>query len=216
VDDPGDLLIDPVALLKQLRDPSRIPDPRCLRLVETTRGGRIGGKMFGAPVLLLTTTGRRSGRSWTVPLLYQPDDDRWVIIASNGGNAKHPAWWLNLQAQPDASVQIGRQTYPVTAVDYLAAYHAGVIRGRTTSPAGPVQRRLPGRLPGSSLRLSTDQGGRIRGLGGAADGRSDPAKPIDPGKHRRTYRWIVESDRVLGGIGCATVAATTLHPRRRR
>ena len=47
-------------------------------------------------------------------------------------------------------------------------------------------------------------------------GESDPAKPIEPGKHRCTYRWIVESDRVLGGIGCATVAATTLHPRRRR
>jgi deazaflavin-dependent oxidoreductase (nitroreductase family) len=39
-----------------------------------------------------------------------------VIIASNGGNARHPAWWLNLRAQPDASVQIGRETYPVTAV----------------------------------------------------------------------------------------------------
>ncbi len=80
-------------------------------------GGKIGGKMFGASVLLLTTTGRKSGRSWTVPVLYQPDDDRWVIIASNGGNAKHPAWWLNLRSQPDACVQIGRETYPVTAVE---------------------------------------------------------------------------------------------------
>jgi len=73
--------------------------------------------MFGAPLLLLTTTGRKSGRSWTVPLMYQPDDDRWVIIASNGGNAKHPAWWLNLRAQPAASVQIGRDVHPVTAVE---------------------------------------------------------------------------------------------------
>ena len=80
-------------------------------------GGKIGGTMFGGPVLLLTTTGRRSGRSWTVPLLYQPDDVRWVLIASNGGNAKHPAWWLNLQAQPEASVQIGREIYPVTAIE---------------------------------------------------------------------------------------------------
>ncbi len=80
-------------------------------------GGKIGGKMFGAPVLLLTTTGRKSGRSWTVPLMYQTDGDRWVIIASNGGSARHPAWWLNLRSQPDASVQIGRQTYPVTAVE---------------------------------------------------------------------------------------------------
>ena len=80
-------------------------------------GGKLGGKMFGAPVLLLTTTGRKSGRSWTVPLMYQTDGDRWVIIASNGGSARHPAWWLNLRSQPDASVQIGRQTYPVTAVE---------------------------------------------------------------------------------------------------
>jgi deazaflavin-dependent oxidoreductase (nitroreductase family) len=49
--------------------------------------------------------------------MYQTDGDRWVIIASNGGNAKHPAWWLNLRSQPDASVQIGRETYPVTAVE---------------------------------------------------------------------------------------------------
>jgi deazaflavin-dependent oxidoreductase (nitroreductase family) len=80
-------------------------------------GGKIGGTMRGAPVLLLTTTGRRSGQPWTVPLLFQPDDDRWVIIASNGGNAKHPAWWLNLRATPDASVQIGRETHAVTAVE---------------------------------------------------------------------------------------------------
>ena len=80
-------------------------------------GGKIGGKMFGAPVLLLTTTGRKSGRSWTVPLMYQTDGDRWVIIASNGGSPRHPAWWLNLRSLPDASVQIGRETYPVTAVE---------------------------------------------------------------------------------------------------
>jgi deazaflavin-dependent oxidoreductase (nitroreductase family) len=80
-------------------------------------GGKIGGKMFGVPVLLLTTTGRKSGRSWTVPLLYQTDGDGWVIIASNGGSARHPAWWLNLRSQPDASIEIGRETYQVKAVE---------------------------------------------------------------------------------------------------
>jgi deazaflavin-dependent oxidoreductase (nitroreductase family) len=80
-------------------------------------GGRIGGKMWGAPVLLLTTTGRKSGRSWTVPLMYQPEDDGWVLIASNGGSPRHPAWWLNLRSRPDAVVQIGRETYPVTAAE---------------------------------------------------------------------------------------------------
>jgi deazaflavin-dependent oxidoreductase (nitroreductase family) len=80
-------------------------------------GGRIGGRMFGAPVLLLSTTGRRSGRPWTVPLVYQTDGDRWVIVASNAGNPWHPAWWHNLRARPEATVQISRQTYPVTAVE---------------------------------------------------------------------------------------------------
>jgi len=78
-------------------------------------GGRIGGKMFGAPVLLLTSTGRRSGRPWTNPLLYQPDGDRFVIIASNGGSDKHPAWWLNLRSNPEASIEIGAESIPVTA-----------------------------------------------------------------------------------------------------
>ncbi|OLB81308.1 MAG: hypothetical protein AUI14_03670 [Actinobacteria bacterium 13_2_20CM_2_71_6] len=78
-------------------------------------GGKIGGKMFGSPVLLLTTTGRKSGRTWTTPLLYQPEGDGWVIIASNAGKAPHPAWWLNLRATPEATVQIGRDTHPVAA-----------------------------------------------------------------------------------------------------
>jgi len=84
-------------------------------------GGKVGGKMFGAPLLLLTTTGRKSGRSWTVPLMYQPHDGGWVIIASNGGSPRHPSWWLNLRSQPDASVQIGRETYAVTAAEATGA-----------------------------------------------------------------------------------------------
>jgi deazaflavin-dependent oxidoreductase (nitroreductase family) len=80
-------------------------------------GGKIGGKMSGVPVLLLTTTGRRSGRSWTVPVMYQADGDRRVVVASNGGSARHPAWWLNLRSSPHASIQIGREAYPVAAVE---------------------------------------------------------------------------------------------------
>jgi deazaflavin-dependent oxidoreductase (nitroreductase family) len=78
-------------------------------------GGKIGGRMRGAPVLLVTSTGRRSGRPWTTPVLYQPDGDGWVVIASNGGNPTHPGWWRNLRAHPDATIEIARDTYPVTA-----------------------------------------------------------------------------------------------------
>jgi deazaflavin-dependent oxidoreductase (nitroreductase family) len=78
-------------------------------------GGRIGGRVRGASVLLLTTTGRRSGRPWTVPVMYQGEGDGWVVIASNGGSDRHPAWWLNLRARPEGTVQVGAETFPVAA-----------------------------------------------------------------------------------------------------
>jgi deazaflavin-dependent oxidoreductase (nitroreductase family) len=77
--------------------------------------GRIAGKMFGVPLLLLSTTGRKTGRTWTNPLMYQPDGDRFIIIASNGGRPRHPAWWLNLRSNPEATIQIGPEVIPVTA-----------------------------------------------------------------------------------------------------
>lgn len=73
--------------------------------------GRVGGRLLGSPVLLLVSTGRRTGRQRTTPLLYLPDGDRQVIVASNGGAAKHPVWWLNLEADPEATVEVeGRKT----------------------------------------------------------------------------------------------------------
>lgn len=76
-------------------------------------GGAIGGTLRGAPVLLLTTTGRKTGRKWTTPLIYGQDDDRLVLIASFGGSDRHPAWWLNLQASKRGTVQLGRDTFDV-------------------------------------------------------------------------------------------------------
>jgi deazaflavin-dependent oxidoreductase (nitroreductase family) len=69
--------------------------------------GRIGKSMQGAPVLLLTTTGRKSGKRRTTPLLYVEDGDTIGIIASKGGAPKHPAWYGNLRSNPDVDVQIG-------------------------------------------------------------------------------------------------------------
>lgn len=70
-------------------------------------GGRLGGRMVGAPVLLLTTTGRKTGRRHTIPLLYLEDGENFVVVASNGGAPRHPAWWSNLRADPEANVEIG-------------------------------------------------------------------------------------------------------------
>jgi len=81
----------------------------------TLTGGVIGARVSGAPVLLLTTTGRKSGRSHTNPLTYLQDGDRYVIVGSNGGNAQHPAWYWNLRATPEVEVQIGREKRRVQA-----------------------------------------------------------------------------------------------------
>jgi F420H(2)-dependent quinone reductase len=99
-------------------------------------GGRIGGRMFGAPLLLLTTTGRRSGRPWTVPLMYQTDGDRWVIIASNGGSPRHPAWWHNLRSTPQASVEVGRNKFAVTAAEVGGEERERLWRGMADMYSG--------------------------------------------------------------------------------
>ena len=78
-------------------------------------GGRLGGRMVGSPVLLLVTTGRKSGRRRTTPLLYLEDRDRYVIVASNGGAPTTPLWWLNLRANPDATVELGGRKIHVRA-----------------------------------------------------------------------------------------------------
>ncbi|HXX48491.1 MAG TPA: nitroreductase family deazaflavin-dependent oxidoreductase [Myxococcota bacterium] len=69
--------------------------------------GRIGGRMGNLRILLLTTTGRRSGRARTVPLVFFEDGERLVVIASKGGAPRDPLWWENLQKHPEAVVQIG-------------------------------------------------------------------------------------------------------------
>jgi deazaflavin-dependent oxidoreductase (nitroreductase family) len=68
--------------------------------------GAIGGRIANSPVLLLTTTGRRSGKQRTTPLLYLIDGSNVVLVASNGGAVRHPTWWLNLQTTPEAWIQI--------------------------------------------------------------------------------------------------------------
>jgi deazaflavin-dependent oxidoreductase (nitroreductase family) len=70
-------------------------------------GGRIGSSIRGLSTLLLDHLGRKSGKRRTCPLLYVEDGDDLVIIASKGGSHAHPAWWLNLRASPQTSVQVG-------------------------------------------------------------------------------------------------------------
>ena len=83
-------------------------------LYRSTRGA-VGRRFVDNDMCLLTTTGRRSGKQHTVPLLYLRDDDRLVVIASWGGRDEHPHWYLNLRTHPAASVQVLDKRWPVTA-----------------------------------------------------------------------------------------------------
>lgn len=77
--------------------------------------GKVGGSMHGAPVLLLTTLGRKSGRKHTNPVLYARDGNRIAIVASNGGRDKDPSWWKNLRQTPEAQIRIKRDEFRVRA-----------------------------------------------------------------------------------------------------
>jgi F420H(2)-dependent quinone reductase len=78
-------------------------------------GGKLFGRMGKSPILLLNTVGRKTGRKRTSPLLYVMDGEDFVIIASKGGAPTHPAWYLNLKANPDATVEVGDRKVRVRA-----------------------------------------------------------------------------------------------------
>jgi deazaflavin-dependent oxidoreductase (nitroreductase family) len=88
-------------------------------------GGKVGGPFEGAPVLLLTSTGAKSGERRTTPLMYMSDGERMVIFASKGGAPTNPAWYHNLRANPSATVEVGGD-----AVDVAAAVTSGEERER--------------------------------------------------------------------------------------
>ena len=85
------------------------------QLIEDFRTNRGSGPMAGRPLLLLTTTGAKSGQPRTTPMMYVPDGDRLLIIASNAGAPKHPDWYHNLLAHPQVTVEVGSETFETTA-----------------------------------------------------------------------------------------------------
>ena len=78
-------------------------------------GDETGHTWRGLPTLLLTTRGRQSGRLRRTALIYGRDDDRYLLVASNGGSRRHPAWFHNLVAHPDVAVQVGADTFTARA-----------------------------------------------------------------------------------------------------
>jgi deazaflavin-dependent oxidoreductase (nitroreductase family) len=77
--------------------------------------GKVGGPFAGAPMVLLTTTGAKSGQPRTTPLVYTTDGDRLVVIASYAGAPRHPAWYHNLVADPSVTLEVGAEKFPARA-----------------------------------------------------------------------------------------------------
>jgi deazaflavin-dependent oxidoreductase (nitroreductase family) len=88
------------------------------KIIEEFRAnaGQVGGNFAGAPVLLLTTTGRRSGATRTNPVMYLGDGDRLLVFATKGGAPTHPDWYVNLVANPRVTIEVGTEKYEVVAV----------------------------------------------------------------------------------------------------
>lgn len=88
-----------------------------LRVIEEFRanGGRVGGDFEGVPVLLLHTTGARSGEERVTPLVYQRDGERLCVFGSRGGSPQHPAWYHNVLAHPDVTAEVASETFAARA-----------------------------------------------------------------------------------------------------
>ncbi len=96
-------------------------------------GGRLLGRMGGQPVLLLQTIGRRSGQTRATPVQYLADGDTFVVVASNAGTARPPAWYLNLRANPHARVEVGPRTFDVRAQEAAGQERADLWRRMTAA-----------------------------------------------------------------------------------
>lgn len=109
-------------------------------------GGRVLGRFGKSPVLLLNTVGRKTGQRRTTPLLYLPDGEEMVVVASMGGSPKHPAWWLNLRDDPETTVEVGGRKVGVRAQE---------ARGEEKARLWP---RLVGMYPGyADYQRKTDR-----------------------------------------------------------
>lgn len=80
-----------------------------------TNEGRVGGGFEGRPLLLLHTTGRRSGEERVNPVMFLADGDRWIVFATKGGSIADPDWLRNVEANPSATIEVGTETIPVEA-----------------------------------------------------------------------------------------------------
>jgi deazaflavin-dependent oxidoreductase (nitroreductase family) len=112
-------------------------------------GGIIGERIFGSRMLLLTTTGRKTGQRRMKPVAYLTDRDALVIVAGAAGAAKHPDWWLNLGSHPVAQIQVGRRRLQVSATRALPEEQQRLWARYPTQHAliESMQKRVPRDIP---------------------------------------------------------------------
>lgn len=124
------------------------------RWVYEKTDGRVGARLAGLHMLLLTTRGRRSGISRTLPLAAMPDGDDWVVVASNNGGPSDPAWYLNLSADPAVRVRAGRDVFEARAEVADAATRARLWPRLVAynPPFGTYEKRTSREIPVILLR----------------------------------------------------------------
>lgn len=98
-------------------DTTAAPDDFNQQIIEEFRanGGKVGGMFEGQPMLLLTTTGAKSGQQRVSPLGFTTDNGRMVVMASNAGAPANPSWYHNLRANPRVTIELGTETFPARA-----------------------------------------------------------------------------------------------------
>jgi deazaflavin-dependent oxidoreductase (nitroreductase family) len=111
--------------------------------------GHLGGFLEDFPILLLTTTGAKSGRPHTTPLMYVTDGGRPVVFASAGGSPKNPAWYHNLLVHPEVGVEIGEESFGAVAVVAQGAEHERLweLAVDSNPPLGSYRETLNRRIP---------------------------------------------------------------------
>ena len=112
---------------------SRDSDFNAHNIAEFRRNhGKVGGYFEGAPLLLLHTVGRRSGKPRVNPVMYLKDGQRYLVFASKGGADTHPDWYRNLMAHPDVQIEVGDGTLDVHAVEITGSEHDALYKRQAT------------------------------------------------------------------------------------
>jgi deazaflavin-dependent oxidoreductase (nitroreductase family) len=121
-------------------------------------GGKLSGQLANSQILLLTTTGAKTGQERVTPMGYRLDGSRIVVIAANAGAHKHPDWYHNLVAHPDVTVEMEAERFPARAVIADAAERERLIAANVV-PYFPAQQEKTSReIPFVFLERATEAG----------------------------------------------------------